>query len=206
MKKIISFSYKALWLCCFKVRNLSCSFAFRILLWLNNVKCIGDVKCFGGAVPMLRVSPRAKKILLGKNVIFNNLNDVAWFSKCAIWVKENAVLEIGDNSGFNGALVYASNSIFIGKNVKIGGGAKIFDTDFHPLNFEVRRTSNNGTKSAPIVIEDDVFIGTSCLILKGVHIGARSTVAAGSVVTKSIPADQIWGGNPAKFIRNNGRF
>lgn len=55
--------------------------------------------------------------------------------------------------------------------------------------------------SAPIVIEDDVLIGTRCIILKGVTIGARSIIAAGSVVTKSIPADCIAGGNPAKVIR-----
>ena len=53
----------------------------------------------------------------------------------------------------------------------------------------------------PIVIEDDVMIGTRCIILKGVTIGARSVIAAGSIVTKSIPADCIAGGNPAKVIK-----
>lgn len=53
------------------------------------------------------------------------------------------------------------------------------------------------------MIGDDVFIGTNCIILKGVTIGARSIIAAGSVVTKSIPADCIAGGNPAKIIRRN---
>lgn len=55
--------------------------------------------------------------------------------------------------------------------------------------------------SKPIVIEDDVFIGANCLILKGVTIGARSIVAAGSVVTRSVPADCIVGGNPARIIK-----
>lgn len=55
--------------------------------------------------------------------------------------------------------------------------------------------------SAPIIIEDDVMIGTRCIILKGVIIGARSIIAAGSVVTKSIPADCIAAGNPAKVIK-----
>ena len=53
-----------------------------------------------------------------------------------------------------------------------------------------------------MVIEDDVFVGTSCLILKGVTIGARSVIAAGSVVTHNVPPDEIWGGNPAKFIKS----
>ena len=51
------------------------------------------------------------------------------------------------------------------------------------------------------LMKDDVFIGANCYIGKGVIIGDRSIVAAGSVVVKSIPADEIWGGNPAKFIK-----
>ena len=60
-----------------------------------------------------------------------------------------------------------------------------------------------GTKTSPIVIEDDVFIGANSIICKGVHIGARSIIAAGSVVVKDIPRDEVWGGNPARFIRKN---
>ena len=52
------------------------------------------------------------------------------------------------------------------------------------------------------MIEDDVFIGANCIVLKGVTVGARSIIAAGSVVTKSIPADCLAGGNPAKVIRS----
>ncbi|MNL65825.1 2,3,4,5-tetrahydropyridine-2,6-dicarboxylate N-acetyltransferase [compost metagenome] len=56
-------------------------------------------------------------------------------------------------------------------------------------------------KKEPIIIEQDVFIGANSIILKGVTIGARSIIGAGSIVTKNVPADEIWGGNPAKFIR-----
>ncbi len=52
-----------------------------------------------------------------------------------------------------------------------------------------------------IVIEDDVLIGMNSIILKGVHIGARSVIGAGSVVTKDIPADCIAAGNPARVIK-----
>lgn len=62
-------------------------------------------------------------------------------------------------------------------------------------------TSTDWGVSAPVTIEDDVFIGMNCVILKGVTIGARSIIAAGSVVTKSIPADCVAGGNPAKVIK-----
>lgn len=52
-----------------------------------------------------------------------------------------------------------------------------------------------------VVIEDDVWIGTRAIILAGVTIGRGAVVAAGSVVTKSVPAYAIVGGNPAKIIR-----
>ena len=85
----------------------------------------------------------------------------------------------------------------------IGGGCRIFDTDFHPIEATRRadpKTVNEG-KSAPVIIEDNVFIGTNCIIGKGVHIGHGAVVAAGSVVARSIPANEIWGGNPARFLK-----
>ena len=182
------------------LKNIVCTMLFKTLLYVNDVDYGCKLQTFG-AVPQLRISRKKSIVKFGNNITFNNYNDVAWYSKCSIWVRDGATLVIDDSTGLNGSMVYAAKSVKIGKNVKIGGGTKIFDTDFHPLNYEIRRSSKEGTLSAPIVIEDDVFIGTSCLILKGVHIGTRSIVAAGSVVTKSIPAGEIWGGNPAKFIR-----
>jgi acetyltransferase-like isoleucine patch superfamily enzyme len=58
------------------------------------------------------------------------------------------------------------------------------------------------TVAEEIIVEDDVWIGTSCIVIKGVTIGKGSIVAAGSLVNKSIPPFQIWGGVPAKFIKN----
>ena len=70
------------------------------------------------------------------------------------------------------------------------------------LDNRYRCTSNEGTKSPPIVIEDDVWVGAHSIILKGVTIGARSIIGAGSVVTKSIPADCVAAGNPCRVIKN----
>lgn len=84
------------------------------------------------------------------------------------------------------------------------------DSDAHNLDFRVRNAKSKigkmskdvlTAKTAPIVIEDDVLIGTRCIILKGVTIGARSVIGSGSIVTKSIPPDCIAAGNPCKVIR-----
>ena len=61
-----------------------------------------------------------------------------------------------------------------------------------------------GVKSSPVTIGDDVFIGAHSTILKGVTIGDRAIIGACSVVTKNVPDDEIWAGNPARFIRKMG--
>ena len=94
--------------------------------------------------------------------------------------------------------------IVIGNNVRIGGDCIVIDSDCHSLNYVHRRGAVSdmlNTKSKQITIEDDVMIGARCIILKGVVIGARSVIGAGAVVTRSIPADCIACGNPAKIIK-----
>ena len=93
--------------------------------------------------------------------------------------------------------------------MNIGGNCLIIDTDSHQIDFLARRGEKKPQKdnlyttiqSAPIIIEDDVWIGANTIILKGVTIGARSVIGAGSVVTKNIPSDCIAAGNPCKVIK-----
>ena len=118
---------------------------------------------------------------------------------------------IGDRVGISSACLWAENLIKIGNDVNIGGDSIIIDHDAHPHSFLERRRNYvskvtdevlcNKIPSAPVVIDDDVWIGARCQILKGVHIGARSIIAAGSVVTKDIPSDVIAGGNPCRVIK-----
>lgn len=111
-----------------------------------------------------------------------------------------ASLTIGNHVGISGASIYSAESISIGNHVLIGANSKIYDTDFHPLNFMDRRTSQPSATAA-VVIEDDVWLCANVTILKGVTIGARSVIAAGSTVCHDIPPDTLAGGTPAKPIK-----
>ena len=116
----------------------------------------------------------------------------------------DAELTIGDGCGISSTCIWAKESIVIGNNVNIGADCLIMDHDAHSLDFQKRHTFADdyaGTATAPIRIADDVLIGAKVIVLKGVTIGARAIVGAGSVVTRDIPADEIWAGNPAKFIK-----
>ena len=92
----------------------------------------------------------------------------------------------------------------IGNNVLMGGNVRIFDHDYHSLNYLHRKTSfdeNQHVLAREVIIGDDVFIGANVTILKGVNIGARSIIGAGSIVTnKNIPSDSIVVGNPSKIL------
>ncbi len=114
------------------------------------------------------------------------------------------VLSIGDNSGISNTAITVAESVNIGRNVFIGAGCKIYDTDFHPIEAEFRFGDSADlarTKTKRIIIEDGAFIGGHSIILKGTHIGENSVIGAGSVVTGNIPANEIWAGNPARFIK-----
>lgn len=124
--------------------------------------------------------------------------------------RSTSLIEIGDDTGMSSPCIWAKERISIGNRVMIGGDCILMDSDAHNLDYRVRGSRERigkiskdalTAKTAPIIIGDDVLIGTRCIILKGVSIGDRSIIAAGSIVTKSIPADCIAGGNPCRVIR-----
>lgn len=115
---------------------------------------------------------------------------------------DNGIIRIGNNVGMSNATLVAWNGIEIEDNVTIGGGVKIYDNDFHSLDYDTRvYRPYKDIRSKPVKICKGAFIGAGSYILKGVTIGEKSIVGAGSVVTKDIPSGEIWAGNPAKFIR-----
>lgn len=148
---------------------------------------------------------RGGRITIGDNFYLssgNGVNPIASNLQADVYVEPGAALTIGNNVGMSSTRLWIHESVRIGNNVKIGGCVLITDTDAHPMDYVARRSSNDGTKSAPVVIEDDVWVGAHCIILKGVTIGARSIIGAGSVVTKNIPADCVAAGNPCKVIKS----
>lgn len=144
------------------------------------------------------------KINIGDDFYFSSgdaVNPIASNMHGSIYLDKRAKLHIGNNVGMSSTRIWVHNSVIVGNNVKIGACVLITDTDVHPIDSIARRFSNIGTKSAPVVIEDDVWIGAHSIILKGVTIGARSIIGAGSVVTRSVPADCVAAGNPCRVIK-----
>jgi len=130
-------------------------------------------------------------------------NPVGIANRTMFYIAPKAQIIISDNVGISTSLFYAKEKITVEKDVLIGGGCQILDNDFHSIDYQCRvHQGDNNVKSAEILIKEGAFIGTRSIILKGVTIGKRSILAAGSVVSKSIPDDEIWGGNPAKFIKS----
>lgn len=119
-------------------------------------------------------------------------------------LQPGAIISIGKNTGISGGTICAALNVVIGNECLIGANVIIADTDFHPIKAERRRHNSNwkNIASRPVVIEDNVFIGTGAIILKGVTIGKNSVIGAGSVVTNNVPPNSVVAGNPAKILRS----
>lgn len=115
---------------------------------------------------------------------------------CHVAVNEGATLNLGSGYINNNATIDCFDSITIGHGVAISSGVTIRDSDNHAIN-------GNTRISAPIFIEDHVWIGLNATILKGVRIGQGAVVAAGAVVTADVPENSLVGGVPAKVIKQD---
>ncbi len=186
----------------YRMVYLRCTSAYtRILLAVNGVPTHGLISA---GIPVVNIEKGAK-VSIGKNfaIASRPKNSHVGCHPSKIEVSSGASLTIGEHSGMNSTILVATKSITIGDYVKIGGDTLITDTNSHNLDAKARRLPQEwrSAVSRPIVIEDDVFIGTRCIILKGVTIGRGAIIAAGSVLSHSVPQYELWGGNPAKFIK-----
>lgn len=133
----------------------------------------------------------------GEIVIGRNFCLFSYLAKVELYVGPGGRLEIGDDTFVNnGTSLSASTHIKIGSRVNIAPHCTVIDNDFHGT---VDR--DGPPKMAPIVIEDDAWLGTRVTVLKGVTIGKGSVIASGAVVTKDIPPGVLAGGVPARVIK-----
>lgn len=116
-------------------------------------------------------------------------------------MEAGARVEVGEGSSLSGASIVARQAVVIGREVMVGADACVWDSDFHPLDPAARRRHpTREARSAPIEIEDEVFIGARALVLKGVRIGRGAVIGAGAVVTRDVAPYTIVAGNPARPV------
>lgn len=171
---------------------------------VNHVK-VGRNLCLRGKLFIKRGGNSTKSVIvIGNNVCINSSmesNPIGGFNKTILNVRNNGKIIIADGVGLSNTAIVSDSEVFIDEYANIGAGTCIYDTDFHSLNPEIRLNEDTDIQTKPVHIGKCVFVGGHSIILKGVTIGDGAVIGAGSVVTKDIPAGEIWGGNPAKFIK-----
>jgi UDP-3-O-[3-hydroxymyristoyl] glucosamine N-acyltransferase len=171
-------------------------------------------------MPLVWISAKWWGVDIGKGCIFNGLTRFMRHPKSAISIgsyclfnsgeastlggvsrscrlstlKEGAIIKIGENCGFTGTVIGCAKKIVLGKNIRCATNTLIFDTDWH---FDDARTGSD----APVLIEDNVWLGINVTVFKGVTVGKNTLVGANSLVSKSLPPNVIAAGSPARVIR-----
>jgi maltose O-acetyltransferase len=146
-----------------------------------------------------RLMGRLRVVNQGRLIVGNRVQFHAHVAASELVVLPGAELRIEDGAFINyGAEICAKTQIVLGEECLIGTHCIIMDNDFHHVELDRRDESPPGE---PVIIESRVWIGNRVMILKGVHIGYGSVIAAGSVVTKSIPPLSIAAGVPARVLR-----
>jgi acetyltransferase-like isoleucine patch superfamily enzyme len=116
-----------------------------------------------------------------------------------IVVSHKHLLSLGDRVGIKAVHINASGGVTIGNDCLIGPGVKIWSANHRVQDPDVLIFAQ-GYDHAPVVLEEDVWLGANAVVLPGVRIGRGAVVAAGAVVTKDVPPMTVVGGVPAKPI------
>jgi len=138
-------------------------------------------------------------IVLGENVWVDGKIAITFAARFA----DHPLLEAGDNTQIGDHCDFRiGKRISIGKNCNLSGRTLIMDSNAHPADPELRwkNEAPNPEDVRPVVIQDGVWIGKSCIIFPGVRIGEGSIVSAGSVVRTHVPPYSVVAGNPAKVM------
>ena len=146
------------------------------------------------------------KIILKENVVLNSLNfgyHLNMFSKVKLLADgNNSKIIVGKKTRIHGSCIHAQGEIIIGENCLIAANCQIMDSNAHELSMQnPSNRMNTIDKPRKIEIGNNVWLGTGCIILPGTKIGDGSVIAANSVVNGEVPANCLFGGNPAKLLK-----
>jgi len=144
-------------------------------------------------------------ILFGRTVFLDSSrhnNPLGGEKPCVLrTMTSTARIILGDRVGLSSSTIVSGSSIEIGEDTILGAGSMVLDNDFHALGPEFSWLTEYSKNSKPVKIGRGCFIGARSIILKGVILGDRVIIGAGSVVTKDVPAYSIAAGNPARIVR-----
>lgn len=172
------------------------------LIWKNAGVALAKGSRFWG-LPILNKA-EGSSIFIGENFQArsrSSSNSVGTIQPLVITTySSSANLRLGNNVAVSGCTIHCRERIELGDHVGLGSGCFIMDNDGHPLNHLERSAERQNIRSSPVVLEEYVWIGGRAIVLKGTHIGARSIVQAGSVVSGEFPSDCIIAGNPAVIV------
>jgi acetyltransferase-like isoleucine patch superfamily enzyme len=175
--------------------------AFKLLLLHIQLKLHGVVygKKLRGNLCIVK---NKGKIELGNHVYLDSRPDGESYKTGLFAHLKCSIIQIGDESLLHGTIIHSRDSVIIGKNCMFGPGVVILDNDSHNTSIDptIRRTGK--IVALPVIIGNNVWVGMHTIIMKGVHIGDNSIIASGSVITKDVPPNQLFGGNPASFLKN----
>jgi len=196
------------WKAAYEIRRIACWPWIRLYLAWKGVEIEAGWRLYG--TPVVR-RHRGSRISIGAHAELRSWrfsNPLGVLHPCLLttW-SPGAIISIGDSFGMTGGVICARarQEIQIGRRVTVGANCTIVDTDFHPLDAARRQSSPLDGEAAPVIIEDDVFLGTRVLVLKGVRIGAGAVIGAGSVVTTDVPAGALAAGNPVRVLGSLSR-
>jgi acetyltransferase-like isoleucine patch superfamily enzyme len=163
--------------------------------------------CRLSGFPIIKRNKKSR-IIIEKNVTINSKTEgnIAGINNKVILatLSSDSIIHLKNNSGISGSKLVCIDSIILGEYSGLGANTVIYDTDFHHVQSDRRRTQKSikEASSGKVIIGKDVLVGANCIILKNTIIEDKVVIGAGSVIAnKTLEYNHIYAGNPIKKIR-----